>query len=265
VTVTRSDPPQDPARERLVALEGCRNFRDLGGYRTADGRAVRWGRLYRADALGALTPADLEVVAALGVRTICDLRGEQEAARDPDAPIAGADRVGAPMGEGDSDHGFIERLRSGEMAEVTDADMARIYGLMLDRFGEQIRLVFDRAADPDRHALVFHCAAGKDRTGIIAALLLGALGVPVDDILDDYELTNRYRTSYRIAELRPLLADQGLDIDKMLPYFSAPRVAMADALAGLDTQHGSIEAYLTGPVGVPSATLATLRDHLLED
>jgi protein-tyrosine phosphatase len=254
----------EPARERRVDLEGCCNFRDLGGYQGADGRMVRWGLVYRADALGRLTPADLERLSPLGLRTVCDLRGEREAAATPDAEIAGIERVSAPMGEGDSDNGFLERIRSGEMAEVTEADMARIYGLMLDRFTPQIRLVIERAADPGQHAIVFHCAAGKDRTGIIAALLLGALGVATEDILDDYEATNRYRTAQRIAELRPLLAERGLDIDVMLPYFSAPRVAMADALAALEAEHGSIDGYLRGPLGLSDSTLAALQEHLLE-
>jgi protein-tyrosine phosphatase len=253
-----------PARERLVALDGCRNFRDLGGYVAADGRTVRWGRLYRADALGSLSPDDLERLAGLGLRTICDLRGEREAGETPDAVIVGTECVGAPMGEGDSDHGFLERVRRGDMTEVTEADMARIYVVMLERFTDQIRLVVERAADPGQHALVFHCAAGKDRTGIVAALLLGALGVDTDDILDDYEATNRYRTANRIAELRPLLAERGLDIDVMIPYFSAPRAAMAEALAALDEQHGSIDGYLTGPVGLSAGTLGDLREHLLE-
>ena len=97
---------------------------------------------------------------------------------------------------------------------------------------------------------MFHCAAGKDRTGLVAALLLAALGVSERDILDDYELTNRYRSAWRIAQLRPELAARGVDIDVMTAYFSAPREAMAAALEALVAEHGSLEGYLTGPAGV---------------
>jgi protein-tyrosine phosphatase len=255
----------DPAADRLVRLEGARNFRDLGGYTGADGRTVRFGCLYRSGELGALTDVDREVVAALGVTTICDLRGPSEADRVPDVAIIGAEPVALPMGEGDADHGDpIGQVERGEIAGVSEDDMARIYVSLLDRFAAEMGAVVTLAADPDRHALLFHCAAGKDRTGLVAALLLGALGVADDDVLDDFELTNRYRSAWRIAQLRPELAARGVDIDVMTAYFSAPRPAMAHALATIEADHGSVEAYLTGPAGVTAATLEALREHLLE-
>ncbi|HVN52308.1 MAG TPA: tyrosine-protein phosphatase [Acidimicrobiales bacterium] len=250
--------------ERLVRLEGARNFRDLGGYRGLGGSTVRYGRIYRSGELGALTGQDREVVARLGITTICDLRGPGEVERMPDGAIAGAEPVALPMGEGDADHGnMIERAARGEIAGVTEDDMARIYVSLLERFATEIGAVLRLAADPDRHALLFHCAAGKDRTGLVAALLLAALGVDTDDILDDYELTNRYRSAWRIAQLRPELAARGVDIDTMTAYFSAPRPAMAHALASLGATHGSVEGFLTGPAGLSPATIDALREHLL--
>ena len=257
------DPPTVP--DRLVRLEGARNFRDLGGYRGAGGRIVRYGCIFRSGELTTLTPADRAVVAALGIVTICDLRGPGEVDRMPDGPIAGAEPVALPMGEGDADHGnMIDRVARAEIEGVTEADMAQIYVSLLDRFPSEIGAVLSLAADPDRHALLFHCAAGKDRTGLVAALLLAALGVSQDDILDDFELTNRYRSAWRIAQLRPELADRGVDIDVMTAYFSAPRPAMAHALATLEARHGSVEGFLTGPGGVAPPTLEALREHLLE-
>ena len=138
-------------RGRLVALEGTLNFRDLGGYAAADGRTVRWGRLYRADALGALTAPDLEVLAALGIATVCDLRGVNEAAALPDVEIAGSEYVSLPMGEGDADHGgVIGRVVSGELAGITEADMAAIYASLLERFAPQLGRIVTLAAEPDR-------------------------------------------------------------------------------------------------------------------
>jgi protein-tyrosine phosphatase len=256
-------PPASP--DRLVRLEGTRNFRDLGGYRGADGRTVRYCRLYRSDELAGLTDSDLARLTDLGVMTICDLRGAGEAERSPDVIIAGAEPVSVPMGEGDADHGdLIGRVARGEIPGVTDADMGAIYTSLLSRFATEIGIVLTLAADPDRHALIFHCAAGKDRTGLVAALLLAALGVSEHDILVDYELTNRYRSAWRIAQLRPELAARGVDIDVMTAYFSAPREAMVAALQALAADHGTLEGYLTGPAGVSGATLEALREHLLE-
>jgi protein-tyrosine phosphatase len=254
----------DPSVDRLVRLEGARNFRDLGGYRGADGLTVRYGCLFRSGELATLTDADRTVVAELGIATICDLRGAAEAERMPDVPIVGAEGVELAMGEGDADHGnMIDRVARGEIAGVSDEDMADIYVSLLGRFAPEIGSVLTLAADPDRHALLFHCAAGKDRTGLVAALLLAALGVSRDDILDDYELTNRYRSAWRIAQLRPELAARGVDVDVMTAYFSAPRSAMVHALATLEAGHGSLEGFLTGPGGVAPATLDALREHLL--
>ena len=197
--------------------------------------------------------------------TVCDLRGAGEADRAPDVVLGRAERVSFPMGEGDADNGnLVGRVASGEIAGVDEAFMTDIYLSLLSRFAAEIGAVVTLAADPDRHALVFHCAAGKDRTGLVAALLLAALGVSEGDILDDYELTNRYRSAWRIAQLRPDLAARGVDIDVMTAYFSAPRETMADALGALAGDHGSLEGYLTGPAGVSDATLGALREHLLE-
>ncbi len=258
-----SGSPASP--DRLVRLEGTRNFRDLGGYRGVDGRTVRYRRLYRADELAGLTEADLSVLRELGVTTVCDLRGTGEAEQAPDVVLTGAERVSLPMGEGDADNGnLVGRVANGEIAGVDEAFMTGIYLSLLSRFPAEIAGVLALAADPDRHALVFHCAAGKDRTGLVAALLLAALGVSEHDILDDYELTNRYRSAWRIAQLRPELAARGVDIDVMTAYFSAPRETMAAALQALVAEHGSLEGYLTGAAGVSDATLEALREHLLE-
>jgi protein-tyrosine phosphatase len=250
---------------RLVELEGCRNFRDLGGYPTADGRQVRWGRVFRADALGSLTAGDLEHLTGLGLVTICDLRGPREAAAIPDVAVAGAEWVSLPMGEGDADHGgLIERVASGELPGVSEADMVAIYASLIERFASQLGQVVTLAADRARLPLVFHCAAGKDRTGLAAAVLLGALGVSEADILDDYELTNRYRSSWRIEQLRPELAARGVDIEVMRAYFSAPRGAMVAALEAMAGAGGSMRGFLEGPGRVDPGTLDRLGGALLE-
>jgi protein-tyrosine phosphatase len=129
-----------------------------------------------------------------------------------------------------------------------------------DVFGEVLTML----AEPEHLPAVFHCTAGKDRTGLTAALVLSTLGVDDAQILDDYELSNRFRSAVRIAEIRPALEENGIDIERYLPLFSAPRRAMAAALEGIGATYGSVEAYLTGPASVAPATLAALREHLLE-
>jgi protein-tyrosine phosphatase len=266
VHLLSGDGPFVVAAERRVPLEGAHNFRDLGGYRGLLG-SVRWGRLYRSDHLGELTDGDLEAIAGLGVQLVVDYRGPHEHEAMPsriglDGPIRRHDRaIGDGTVEGVS---LWDAILDGSLGAFGEDDLAEFYLRTLrtsaDVFGEVLTML----AEPDHVPAVFHCTAGKDRTGLTAALVLSTLGVDDAQILDDYELSNRFRSAVRLGEIRPLLAEQGIDIEGYLPLFTAPRRAMAAALAGIDQTWGSVEAYLTGPAGVAPGTLAALRDQLVD-
>jgi protein-tyrosine phosphatase len=261
------------AAERLVPLEGTLNFRDLGGYRTADGRQVRWGRVFRSDALGTLTDADLTYLEHLGVRLICDFRDDLETqrapSRVPDHPDLRIERF--PIGAGgdtnnvsaDRQDGLTDLVLAGKLGEVSAEMLGDFYVGMLESRSEPLVSVLERVADPANHPLVFHCTAGKDRTGVLAAMLLSVLGVGRETILDDYELTDRYRTPHRLAEVGPRLAAKGVDLDKVRALFSAQRAVLARTLDTIDARYGSVPAFLTGEAGMEPATLDRLRDHLL--
>jgi protein-tyrosine phosphatase len=251
--------------ERLVPLAGTLNFRDIGGYPAADGRRVRWGSVFRSDHLGGLVEDDIERLDRLGVRTVVDFQGAHERADAPRPVLPeGMRRVDRPIIDGPADGvTFYDRVMQGEITRFDAADLATFYLRTLERsaavFGEVLALI----ADPGAHAVVFHCRAGKDRTGLTAALLLGALGVSDEDILDDYELTNRFRSEVRIEVLRPELREHGIDIDDFLALFLAQRASLEGALTGLRRRHGSIEGYLREAAGLDDAVLADLRRHLL--
>jgi protein-tyrosine phosphatase len=252
--------------ERLVPLEGALNFRDLGGYRSADGRRVRWGCVFRSDHLGGLTDADLAKLERLGVQVIVDYRGpgEHEATPSRIAADGAMVRMDRAIGDGAVEGvSLYDRIVDGSLTDFGVADLTTFYLATFEASATIFGEVLGLAADHDRHAIVFHCTAGKDRTGLTAALLLAALGVDDPQILDDYELTNRYRSGRRVEVLRPELAEQGIDIDRFLPLFTAPRRALADALIGLRERHGSIERYLTDRAGLTPDAIAQLRAHLL--
>lgn len=266
VHLLAGDGPFVIAAERRVPLEGAHNFRDLGGYRTASGAAVRWGRLFRSDHLGALTDADLEVLRRLGVALVVDYRGPHEQATtpsriEPDGRIRRHDRaIGDGTVEGVS---LWDAILDGSLAGFDEADLAAFYLTTLERSAGVFGEVLSMLAEPDHLPAVFHCTAGKDRTGLTAALLLGALGVDDGQILDDYELSNRFRSVIRLGEIRPVLAEKGIDVERYLPLFTAPRRSMAAALAGVRSTYGSIEAYLTATAGVAPEALEALRARLL--
>src|SRR4051794_20255693 len=254
-------------RERLVALEGALNWRDLGGYETVDGRVTRWDRVYRADGLDQLTDADLDVIAELGIKLVIDFRVDREVdehpSRLPDHPELRRQRL--PIG-GDEVEGrsILETIRAGDLKTYTVEEMAGVYERLLEQAAMSFGEVIIHATDPANLPMVFHCTAGKDRTGLMAMLLLGALGVSDDDIVADYELTTRYRSNKRLAILGPELEKVGVDIESVRPFLTAQAPVMAATLAKLHADHGSIEEFLVSSGGVTGATIEQLRASLLE-
>jgi protein-tyrosine phosphatase len=252
-----------------VPLEGALNFRDLGGYSGRDGRTVRWERVFRSDALHALTERDVAVVAELGLRSVFDLRWSHERERQPTAiPTSHGHRsVHLMVGE-DPDltnsRELLDQILDGSLPEADDAFVAQMYVDMLRDGALTFGRLLTHLAEDDWLPALFHCTAGKDRTGIAAALLLSVLGVDDGVIVDDYELSTLYRSNKRIEELRPAIEAAGVDVEKVRPFLSARRPVMEATLRHLRDDHGGVEAYLTGPAGVPAATLDRLRDLLLE-
>jgi len=252
-------------RERLVALEGALNFRDLGGYPTTDGRRVAWGRVYRSDGLHQLTDADLEKLHELGISVVCDLRNANEVEVDV-SRFAGQTRHHLPIGgEAALAPSILELIRAGEIAELGVDAVVEIYAVMVEHGATQFGFVLREAAVAANHPLLFHCTAGKDRTGVTAMLLLSTLGVADDDIVADYELTTHYRSGRRVEALRPELEAAGVDVDAVLPFLIAPAAVIAGTMAGIRERWGSIDGYLTGPAGLSADDLDALRQHLLED
>jgi len=255
------------AAERRLPLDGPVNFRDLGGYRTADGRRVRWGRLFRADSLESLTGADLELLRLLGVRTVCDLRRDEERVEGPSRLIGeeGIEIVPLPIGGLSAETRTIAtRMVRGEVAELSAARMGEIYLEILEEYPAVWRVVVDRAAAEECLPLVVHCTAGKDRTGVASALILGVLGVEESEILDDYELSHRFHSAAVIARVKPRLESKGVEFAKVESYLAASAAVMAATLDGLRRRYGGVEAYLTERAGVAPVRLALLRERLLE-
>lgn len=264
-----ADAAGDAVTGRFVPLAGAPNFRDLGGYATADGRRVRWGRVYRAGALSHLTDADLEVVAALGLRLVCDLRSAEEVEESPDRLPARNPPVYVrlPAAPVDSKETQRQRLRAVLL------DRRRLHTLllefytvtMIDHNASLYRQVFERLANPDNLPAVIHCTAGKDRAGMVSAVLLLALGVPEETVIADYTQSNRFYDHFeRITQrsVRPLRA-LGVSVSDLYPLLIAHPDTLRAALAYLRERYGSVEAYLRGQAGVDDATLARLRDNLL--
>jgi protein-tyrosine phosphatase len=240
------------AAERRVRFVGTLNFRDLGGYPTASGGWTRWGLLYRSSNLHRLTVDDLTAFDSLGVRAIFDLRRDDERAQEPGPRPA----RGLPMPTRYTDMPDLSRLRDRADGERWLFDE---YQTMLAEGGPIFGTLLTALAEADGTPAVFHCAGGKDRTGMSAALLLSWLGVDRETVLDDYELTNRFQSAEHIPEFVDLFMGLGITRPAAEGLLSSPRWAMTDALDLMDSDYGGIESYLRGPAAMTDAALTDLR------
>jgi protein-tyrosine phosphatase len=253
--------PAVVAAERRVPFEGITNFRDLGGYRTGSGTAVRWGLVFRADGLHGLSTNDLARYEKLGLRAVYDLRGEIERTERPNpVPSRPLTVIGRPTDAGPP--AAPPAIATTEEGERFLYDM---YVGLIEHAAVQIGELFQALTEDDGLPAVFHCHAGKDRTGLVAAVLLEALGVEREAVLDDYELTARYRLRTQQESTFQRLVEYGMSPEAAAGVLTTPRWAMQDALAELDRKFGGVEAYLTGPAGMTSRDLVALRTCLLNE
>lgn len=253
------------AAERRLVLDGAANFRDLGGYRTAGGGRTRWGLVFRSDAPHRLTEADLAAIGRLGLRVAYDLRMEEERSLAPSAlPSSVRREVLAMGGSASQTREITDLFVSGQLTRLPEDFLIQVYRAMAELEAPSFGQLLAGLAEPGGLPALIHCTAGKDRTGMSAALLLTVLGVDEATVLDDYELSAVYYTEGQMAKLRERLADAGMDPETFRPMLGTPRHAMAEVLAMLRERHGSVAGYLTGPAGMTAQTLARLRELLVE-
>ena len=175
--------------ERILPLEGSFNFRDIGGYPTKDGRKVKWGVLYRSGDLSRMTKNDLDVVNRLGIKKICDLRALDEIKNYPDPALNGAAWHHIPVIQADTSVKNVGDLMASHK-HIISADFLVTMNREMAAYTQAFEKVFEIILDNPQEPLLFHCMAGKDRTGAVAALILKVLGVPRNIIIEDYLLTN---------------------------------------------------------------------------
>ena len=240
--------------ERLIALEGAVNFRDLGGYATLDGRRTRWRVLFRADGLSELSQTDFSVMRDLGIRTVVDLRSGHEVEQS---------RFDVEAHPVDFHHfPFIDQLPDVEQWDRRPGLLGAQYKEMLVDAAPQIIGALEVLTAPDSRPAVFHCTAGKDRTGLLSALVLSLLGVPEETVVADYALSGEAmeRLRDKLIVKYPDSRDTITDIDEV---FSANPANMVNLFAYLRERYGSVSEYAV-TVGVPDAVVARLREELLE-
>lgn len=259
-------------QNRVLALEGVRNFRDFGGYETADGARVRTGHLYRSAHFAEATEADIERIRGLGISFSCDLRRPEERKMQSNRwpSPACATRVIASDDGGLDEAPHIAFLQRSDLTpDAVRAFMRNLYAEIPfdERYVALFKSYFADLVETDGPALV-HCAAGKDRTGILCALTLIALDVPEEAVVEDYELTNRaVDLENRLPEIRERFSMYiGRDLPEaaVLPFLGVEAVYLATAMDMIAKRCGDPHAYMRDVLGLDELARDKLRERLVE-
>jgi protein-tyrosine phosphatase len=237
--------PGDPRRR--IELAGLLNFRDVGGYPVAGGGSVRWQTLFRSDALHRLDSAGVAAVTGLGLRTVIDLRTQLEADYAP-SPVCG--RVM-----------HIPVLTGGDFQGVP-LELGPLYRYFVDECGVQIVAAIAELCGDDALPALVHCSAGKDRTGVVIALVLAVLGVPDELIAADYALSGLYLDPDQTPAIGQLSASTGLGEELTRALLSSPPELILEILDRVRATAGSVDAYLLAH-GLTGSGLARLRAALI--
>jgi len=249
------------AAERLLPFEGMDNFRDLGGYETADGQTVKWGWVYRSGELNAASKADLAYLSRLDIEVILDLRPPEDMIEAPD-PVPRSDTRMVRLGM------FKEELLQlwqafldASSKEAADAISRRLYSqwyrVLIRDFTDEFAVIFEMLADPSNLPAVIHCSGGQDRTGMVAAVLLMLLGVPHDTVVADYLLTPQTggpADEWIAQHPHPAAVES---------FWDAREEYLEAGIDEINRRYGSLEKYASDGLGLTSSMVDQLRKILL--
>lgn len=268
---TDGEPPYAAKYDRLLPLEGGSNFRDMGGYFTADGRQVRRGVLFRSGVMSSLTQADYDYLDEFGFQRVIDLRSSDERELYPNH---WASEAGIALRT--HDYGMREMLKTMVDAQGVPSGMDALYRDMVHALKPQMKMLFEEALSGNV-PLVVNCSAGQDRTGVASALLLLSLGVPRDVVMQDYLQSTRYRRpgvekgdvdlaaaaeTNVFAALMLRYGEDGAAAKPLLTEDGIPYLHFA--LAQLEADYGSIDAFLAKEVGLGAEDRESLRERYLQ-
>ena len=256
------------ASERLIPMDNSSNFRDLGGIPTQDGRVVKWGKIYRSGKLNKLDTKDLDYFNTLGINTVVDFRDDIEVVKDKTRFPTNREinRIRTPIGDrsGNMQAELKKQIRSADQNTFdSEKFVADVMAEFIDSFAFQYQPFLDIVVDADKAPVLYHCSAGKDRTGLGTAIVLGMLGVDREVILDDFMMSNYYRNKDINKTLRKtsLIAKQRVT----QPLLEVKESYLKAAFEAIDNKYGSMENFIEKEYGYDQKKLEVFRNKYLMD
>ncbi len=244
--------------KRIVKMTGTVNFRDLGGYKTIDGREVKWGKVYRSADISKLTDDDLAKVEKKHIHTVIDFRGVQESAAAPDRLPAAADYTLCPAG---SDSASLDPRKW--MSMIKKRDTAALAGFYSETapFGDRYKPLFQKLLHmPGDSALLYHCTGGRDRTGIASALFLYVLGVPYNTIEADYLASNVYLANWNSQMFKQMSGYLGMSEEEITEVMKLRPSLLKATFNAIEKKYGSMDKFFETELGVGKQEKARLVD-----
>ena len=250
---------------RLLPMDGAHNTRELGGYKTTDGKSVKWGMLYRSDKLSDISDTDQAYLQNLGIKKIIDFRSKEEKEEDPDIIPKGIDYIEMPISVDGAMRSKIEAVLKGETNKDVKSFLIDANKEFVSNYTDVYEDFLRNLIDDDGPAL-FHCTAGKDRAGFAAAITLIALGVSKEDVINDYMKTNQF-TKERIEEIIgqiELMTLYQTDAEILRPLLGVEREYIETAFQTAEEKYGSLENFIRDGLNISDKDIQKLRNKFIE-
>ena len=250
---------------RLLPMDGAHNTRELGGYKTTDGKSVKWGMLFRSDKLSDISEADQKYLQALGIKKIVDFRSDEEKTEDPDLIPTGISYVEMPISVDGAMRSKIEAVLKGETDKEVESFLIDANREFVTNYTDVYENFLRGLIDEDAPTL-FHCTAGKDRAGFAAAISLIALGVSREDVIKDYMKTNAF-TEDRIEEILrqiKLMSLYQADAEILRPLIGVEQIYIETAFETAEEEYGSLEKFIRDGLNISDEDIQKLRNKFLE-
>ena len=250
---------------RLLPMDGAHNTRELGGYKTTDGKSVKWGMLYRSDKLSDISDTDQAYLQDLGIKKIIDFRSKEEKEEDPDIIPKGIDYIEMPISVDGAMRSKIEAVLKGETNKDVKSFLIDANKEFVSNYTDVYEDFLRNLIDDDGPTL-FHCTAGKDRAGFAAAITLIALGVSKEDVINDYMKTNQF-TKERIEEIIgqiELMTLYQTDAEILRPLLGVEREYIETAFQTAEEKYGSLENFIRDGLNISDEDIQKLRNKFIE-
>ena len=251
--------------KKFILIKGAYNLRDLGGYINQDGKTIKKDKIFRAGKLTDIPTTEFEKLKMMNLKSICDFRTTSEQKKSPDTwyNLEKINRYSLPIGEGRMDQpDWLERA---SMGEGKDSYLYKANLSYVRENTKQYKSFFKLLMDDANYPLLFHCTAGKDRTGFAAILLKHILGIDRKTIVEDYLLTNEYLENHGMKMLKKSSKKFGFDIEKIRPLLIADENYIQGAFDAIAEDYGTIDNLLLKALEIGEAESRQLKHILLED